>query len=74
MIYNLLANAIKFSDAETGQVWLRLTAQEEWVILDVEDNGIGIPSEHLNRIFDRFTQVEGVLPGVMKGVGLAWRW
>jgi signal transduction histidine kinase len=59
VLYNLLSNAFKFSDPEEGQVWLTLAVGHGVVKLEVEDNGIGIPREDLNRIFERFTQVEG---------------
>jgi signal transduction histidine kinase len=58
-LYNLLSNAFKFSDPQTGEVWLRLLAKDQTVKFEVEANGIGIPRQQLARIFDRFAQVEG---------------
>ena len=57
VLYNLLSNAFKFSDPDEGQVWIKLGSKEDVVELEIEDNGIGIPKEQLDRIFDRFTQV-----------------
>ncbi|HEY3303361.1 MAG TPA: ATP-binding protein [Candidatus Binatia bacterium] len=58
VMFNLLSNAFKFSDPDLGQVWIRVKEIGDWVELTVEDNGIGIPREHLDHVFDRFFQVE----------------
>jgi signal transduction histidine kinase/class 3 adenylate cyclase len=70
VLYNLLSNAFKFSDPQTGQVWIRLAAKDQFIELEVEDNGIGIPREQLARIFDRFTQVEGGATRRYEGSGI----
>jgi signal transduction histidine kinase/class 3 adenylate cyclase len=70
VLYNLLSNALKFSDADKGQVWIRLNAENDWVELEVEDNGIGIPHDQLERIFNRFTQVEGSVTRRYEGTGI----
>lgn len=70
VLYNLLANAFKFSDPDEGQVWIRLNAKPDAVQLDIEDNGIGIPEDQLQRIFDRFTQVEGSATRRYEGSGI----
>ena len=70
VLYNLLSNAFKFSDPQTGQVWIRLAAKDQSIELEVEDNGIGIPRDQLARIFDRFTQVEGGATRRYEGSGI----
>jgi signal transduction histidine kinase/class 3 adenylate cyclase len=70
VLYNLFSNAFKFSDPDKGQVWVRLSPTEETIRLEVEDNGIGIPREHLERVFDRFTQVEGSATRRYEGSGI----
>src|SRR6185436_5466349 len=70
VLYNLLSNAFKFSDTEKGQVWVRVTPEEDDVVLEVEDNGIGIAQDHLGRIFERFTQVEGSATRRYEGTGI----
>jgi signal transduction histidine kinase/class 3 adenylate cyclase len=70
VLYNLLANAFKFSDPDTGQVWMRLSSKSDSIELEVEDNGIGIPPNQLERIFDRFTQVEGSATRRYEGTGI----
>jgi signal transduction histidine kinase/class 3 adenylate cyclase len=70
VLYNLLSNAFKFSDPQSGQVWIRLAAKDQSIELEVEDNGIGIPRAQLTRIFDRFTQVEGGATRRYEGSGI----
>ncbi len=70
VLYNLLSNAFKFSDPDEGQVWIRVNGKEGTVELEVEDNGIGIPGDQLDRIFDRFTQVEGSATRQYEGSGI----
>jgi len=70
VLYNLLSNSFKFSDPEKGQIWIRVSANEEHIELEVEDNGIGIPRGQLELIFDRFTQVEGSTTRRYEGSGI----
>ncbi len=70
VIYNLLANAIKFSDTTSGEVWVRVRKSDDSVVMEVEDNGIGIAQENLARIFNRFTQVEGSATRRYEGSGI----
>ncbi|HNP28432.1 MAG TPA: ATP-binding protein [Nitrospirales bacterium] len=70
VIYNLLSNAFKFSDPEEGQVWIKLNEQSKSLQLAFEDNGIGIPHEQLERIFNRFSQVEGASTRLFEGTGI----
>lgn len=52
---NLIGNAIKFTQAG-GRVTAGATSEKEEVVFRVTDTGVGIPSEHLPRVFDRFWQ------------------
>lgn len=70
VVYNLFSNALKFSDPETGRVWVRLEAKGDYVRLDVEDNGIGMHPNQFERIFDRFTQIEGSTTRRHEGTGI----
>lgn len=72
---HLIENAIKFSP-DGGHVLVRVWAEEQWVLVSVKDRGIGIPEEHLHRIFDRFYQVDGSTTRRFSGmgVGLALVW
>jgi signal transduction histidine kinase len=65
---NLLSNAAKFT--ENGSIRLALTAQEEWLQLQITDTGIGIPPHALDFIFDEFRQVDGSSRRAYGGTGL----
>ncbi len=58
IVYNLTENAIKYSRTEDGFVVLSVYDDKERVCLEVCDNGIGIPAEHIDRIFERFYRVD----------------
>lgn len=69
-VSNVLDNAIKYS-AGAVNVSVRVeTPDEKHVTLRVRDNGVGIPTEELKRIFKRFYRVPGRLQGNVKGTGL----
>ena len=70
VIYNLLANAFKFSDSDQATVWIRMRGENNHVAIAVEDTGIGIPEDQLDRIFERFTQVEGDTMRRFEGSGI----
>jgi signal transduction histidine kinase len=70
VLSNLLVNAFKFSDPEKGTVWISLASEATNVLISIRDNGIGIPHNQLNRIFDRFTQVEGQATRRFEGSGI----
>jgi signal transduction histidine kinase/ActR/RegA family two-component response regulator len=67
--WNLLSNAIKFT-SKGGQVELRLKRVNSLVELIVSDTGIGIAPHMLQRIFDRFAQVDGTSSREYHGLGL----
>src|SRR6185503_13265102 len=70
VLFNLLSNAVKFSDPESGKVWIRLASKQDRVELEVEDNGIGIPRDQLERIFERFAQVDRGATRRYQGTGI----
>jgi PAS domain S-box-containing protein len=69
VLSNVLSNAIKFT-AERGTVVLRCTADHNAVNIEVEDSGIGIASEFLPFVFDRFRQADSRSTRVHGGLGL----
>jgi PAS domain S-box-containing protein len=71
VLNNLLTNAVKFTP-EGGQVCLHLEADSEYQQLrfHIKDTGIGIPEQELERIFDRFVQVDGKLNRHQGGLGI----
>jgi signal transduction histidine kinase len=70
VLYNLLTNAFKFSDPGKGMAWIGLSVSDGWISLQIRDNGIGIPEDQLERIFERFTQVESDLTRRFEGSGI----
>ena len=67
---NLLANAIKFSPPGGGTIWLDAEASLSEVVFRVRDEGRGIPAEKLERIFERFAQVDAGDTRERGGTGL----
>ena len=68
MLLNLLDNAVKYT--ERGEVSLTAEAGDDQVRIRVSDTGIGIPSEHLPRIFERFYRVDKARSRELGGTGL----
>jgi signal transduction histidine kinase len=64
---NLLSNAIKYSPAG-GQVNLTVRTEQGWAVLDVADQGIGIPAAELGDLFVSFQRASNV--GDIRGTGL----
>jgi CheY-like chemotaxis protein/anti-sigma regulatory factor (Ser/Thr protein kinase) len=70
VLLNLLGNAIKFTTR--GEVALRITrSEDERLLFEVSDTGIGIESEALAQIFEAFTQTEAGAAAGGTGLGLA---
>lgn len=69
VLYNLGSNAIKFTH-EGGTVTFKVAAEGRTVRVRVEDTGIGIPKEEIERIFDKFYQIDSSLSREYPGVGL----
>lgn len=78
ILVNLLSNAVKFT--EEGEVLLRLSrktrrheeaeSESKWLLFEVIDTGIGISEQHLQRIFERFTQLDDSVTRRYTGTGL----
>ncbi len=66
---NLIRNAIAFTD-EGGQVGVMAEGSEDYVKVFVADSGIGIPAGDIDRVFQRFFQVESHLTRKHGGMGL----
>ncbi|UFS70915.1 PAS domain S-box protein [Geomonas sp. RF6] len=66
---NLLSNAIKYSPAG-GEIVLTTRSEGSNVAVSVQDRGIGIPPEALNKIFERFYRVDNTDARTVGGTGL----
>jgi two-component system sensor histidine kinase/response regulator len=66
---NLISNAIKYN-RPGGYVTVSFHSQEQEVIVEIRDNGIGIEETHLGRIFEEFYRVDGRKDAPVKGHGL----
>ena len=69
VVYNLIDNAIKFSDNDSS-IDIETTVRNEKVYVSVKDHGIGIPKEHLGKVFDRFYKSDHSRGKDKKGSGL----
>ncbi|HEY66374.1 MAG TPA: PAS domain-containing protein [Caldilineae bacterium] len=69
VIDNLLDNAFKFSPSG-GEICIRAWQEGTELIIAVSDQGVGIPSDKLERIFERFYQVNGGLNREFGGMGI----
>lgn len=69
VISNLVENAIKYS-GEGSTVEVRTWDDEKWVYVEIKDNGIGIPPEELQNIFEKFYRIKNDANHAIKGTGL----
>jgi len=69
IIYNYLSNAIKFTP-EYGSIEVRIISDKDNLRLEVEDNGIGIKEEDLNKLFIEFNQLDSLISKKYPGTGL----
>ena len=69
VVQNLLNNAVKYSPADT-EITVTGECEDGHALVTVKDQGIGIPEEDLERIFERFYRVDNVLTRQVNGTGL----
>ena len=71
-VLNLVNNALKFT--QRGRVWVKVNKvadqDREWTDVHVSDTGIGIGPEHLSKLFQPFSQVDGSATRKYNGTGL----
>src|SRR3712207_9378471 len=56
IMLNLISNAVKFTD-KGGSIFVNLHNKGTYLLISIEDTGVGIPKEKCNTIFQRFVQV-----------------
>jgi two-component system phosphate regulon sensor histidine kinase PhoR len=69
MCINLIDNAVKYTP-ELGTIGIGISRSDSHFIIEVSDTGIGIPKEHLPRIFERFYRVDKTRSRKIGGTGL----
>ena len=68
-LINLIDNGIKYSPSKS-KLWINAYLEDNELLLEVRDKGIGIPAEHLERIFERFYRVDRARSREAGGTGL----
>ncbi|WP_459502795.1 cell wall metabolism sensor histidine kinase WalK [Bacillus sp. C1] len=69
VLYNIISNALKYSP-EGGTVTYRLRDREDMLEISVSDQGMGIPKENVDKVFERFYRVDKARSRQMGGTGL----
>jgi GAF domain-containing protein len=69
VLSNLVHNAVKFTP-QGGTVTVSASSEGEWIKVRVSDTGFGIPEGELEKIFDRFYQVDSSLTRKVGGTGI----
>ncbi|HRI50154.1 MAG TPA: PAS domain S-box protein, partial [Pseudomonadota bacterium] len=69
VVSNLLNNAAKYTP-NGGRIELVACCEKSTAVVQIRDNGVGIPSEHLAAVFDMFTQVNRTLDRAQGGLGI----
>ena len=69
IMLNLLSNAIKFNKKD-GNIFVNVSVNEKDVVVEVKDEGPGIPEEKIPNIFDRFEQVRSKMKSEREGTGI----
>jgi len=69
-INNVLDNAVKYNNKKEKQIFLSVYKKNQLLIIEIQDNGIGIPDKDKKRVFDKFYRgLKGNLHDV-KGLGI----
>lgn len=69
VLMNLVNNSLKYGK-ENGTTKVGFYDMDKYILVEVADSGIGIPSEHLNHVFDRFYRVDKSRSREQGGSGL----
>ncbi|WP_433375551.1 ATP-binding response regulator [Streptosporangium sp. CA-115845] len=70
ILRNLLSNGLKFTERGEVRLEVRIDAATHDLVFTVTDTGVGVPEEYLERVFEEFFQVPGVIQARTKGTGL----
>jgi Na+/proline symporter/nitrogen-specific signal transduction histidine kinase len=70
VMVNIISNAVKFCDPDRGMIAVHLRAADNQLIVEVQDNGIGINPKELDKIFQPFHQIKNPTQGRPAGTGI----
>jgi signal transduction histidine kinase len=70
-VFEIAHNAVKFTPSQ-GRITLKAFAQEDWIVIEVEDTGIGLTAEQLALLGQSFEQGAEALPRGQEGLGIGW--
>lgn len=70
VLYNLVENSMKYIGEKRGQITITAERQEEYILIIVKDNGIGISSDDIPYVFDKFYRAEKSRSSSIPGSGL----
>lgn len=69
VIDNIISNALKYSP-DGGDIYFEISVLDKYIKVMISDEGMGIPLENVNRIFDRFYRADRARSRAMGGTGL----
>lgn len=69
VISNLIGNAIKYA-GKGAEIFIKTWDDEEWVYIEIKDNGVGIKEDEVENIFEKFYRVKNDSSLKIKGSGL----
>lgn len=71
-MFSLADNAVHYTQ-KGGRVTIQVSADYDWAVLTVTDNGSGIPPEVYTRVLEHFTRLNGMQTrGIDPGLAIAW--
>ncbi|NJM69645.1 MAG: cyclic nucleotide-binding domain-containing protein [Scytonema sp. RU_4_4] len=70
---NLIDNAIDAIHEQNGQIWIRTSCESDFLLVEIADNGPGIPPEVRSHIFEPFFTTKGVGEGTGLGLHIVYR-
>jgi signal transduction histidine kinase len=73
VLLNMLTNAAQAIEHDDGKLLLRTECEGDWVLVHVQDNGKGIPPEHVQKIFDPFFTTKAVGQGTGLGLSISFQ-
>jgi diguanylate cyclase (GGDEF)-like protein len=70
VLQNILSNAVKFVEKNSGLIRISLIEKEKSLIIRIDDNGLGIPEDKQESIFNRFEQAQDSIHAKYGGTGI----